>query len=140
MSDEAEVQRVITTYSQFASKGQWDRVLPLFLEEAVWEIPHLGMKLDGRAAIEATLHAFKGTMDYVLQINGPALIEVSGDSATASSAIRECGKSAGKDEGFEYLGLYHDTFARTSDGWKFRTRVFEGLGSALFALTSGVAH
>ena len=70
-------------------------------------------------------------MEYVLQINTPALIDIDGDSARATSGIRECGKSAGKDEGFEYLGIYNDTFARTADGWKFRTRVFEGIGSQL---------
>lgn len=140
MSDEADIQRVISTYSQYASKGDWDRVLPLFLPEAVWEIPHLGMKLEGRDAIAATLLGFKDLMEYVLQINTPALIEIDGDSAQATSGIRECGKTAGKDEGFEYLGIYSDTFARTPDGWKFRTRVFEGIGSQLFALTSGIAH
>lgn len=140
MSDEAEIQRVISTYSQYASKGDWGRVLPLFLPDAVWEIPHLGMKLDGRDAIAATLVSFKGLMEYVLQINTPALIEIDGDSARASSGIRECGKSAGKDEGFEYLGIYNDTLVRTPDGWKFRTRVFEGIGSQLFTLTSGIAH
>ncbi len=140
MSDEGDIQRVINTYSQYASKGDWGMVLPLFLPEAVWEIPHLGMKLDGRDAIAATLTAFKDTMEYVLQINTPALIEVNGDSARATSGIRECGKSAGKDEGFEYLGIYADTLARTADGWKFRYRIFEGIGSHFFALTSGVAH
>jgi len=138
--DHAEIQRVINAYSQYASKGLWDRVLPLFLDEAVWEIPHLGMKLDGIEAIEDTLNLFKGTMDYVLQLNSPALIEVDGDSASATSSIRESGKTAGKDEAFDYFGFYADTFARTAEGWKFRTRVFEGLGSQTYALTSGVAH
>jgi len=138
--DHAAIQRVINTYSQYASKGDWDRVLPLFLPEAVWEIPHLGMKLEGLDAIAATLTMFKGTMDYVLQLNSPALIEVEGDSASATSGIRESGKSAGKDEAFDYFGIYADTFTRTAQGWKFRTRVFEGIGSQTYALTSGVAH
>ena len=138
--DQAAIQRVINTYSQYASKGDWDRVLPMFLTEAVWEIPHLGMKLEGRDTIAATLTMFKGTMDYVLQLNSPALIEVDGDSARATSGIRESGKSAGKDEAFDYFGIYADTFTRTADGWKFRTRVFEGIGSQTYALLTGAAH
>ena len=138
--DEAAIQRVINTYSQYASKGDWDRVLPLFLEEAVWEIPHLGMKLEGRDAIAATLNMFKGTMDYVLQLNSPALIDVKGDSASATSGIRESGKTAGKDESFDYFGLYADTLTRTAEGWKFRTRTFEGIGSQTYALLTGAAH
>ena len=138
--DQAAIQRVINTYSQYASKGDWDRVLPLFLPEAVWEIPHLGMKLEGIGAIADTLVMFKGMMDYVLQLNSPALIEVEDDSARATSGIRESGKSAGKDEGFDYFGIYADELVRTAEGWKFRTRVFEGFGSQTYALTSGTAH
>lgn len=138
--DEAAIQRIINTYSQYASKGDWDRVLPLFLPEAVWEIPHLGMKLEGIQAIADTLNLFKGTMDYVLQLNSPALIEVDGDNASATSSIRESGKTAGKDEAFDYFGFYADTFTRTADGWKFSTRLFEGLGSQTYALLTGVAH
>lgn len=140
LHDEAAIQRVINIYSQFASKGDWDRVLPLFLDEAVWEIPHLGMKLDGKQAIADTLNLFKGTMDYVLQLNSPALIDVEGDHARATSGIRESGKSAGKDESFDYFGIYADTFTRTADGWKFRTRTFEGIGSQTYALLTGAAH
>ncbi|MEO6715791.1 MAG: nuclear transport factor 2 family protein [Novosphingobium sp.] len=138
--DETAIQRVINTYSQYASKGDWDRVLPLFLPEAVWQIPHLGMKLEGKDAIAATLAMFKGTMDYVLQLNSPALIEIDGDSARATSGIRESGKSAGKDEALNYFGIYADEFTRTADGWKFRTRVFEGIGSQTYALLTGTAH
>jgi ketosteroid isomerase-like protein len=140
LQDEAAIQRVINSYSQYASKGDWDRVLPLFLPEAVWEIPHLGMKLEGLEAIAATLTMFKGTMDYVLQLNSPALIEVDGDAARATSGIRESGKSAGKDESFDYFGIYADTFTRTAEGWQFRTRVFEGIGSQTSALLTGAAH
>ena len=138
--DEAAIQRVINTYSQYASKGDWGRVLPLFLPEAIWEIPHLGMKLEGKDAIAATLAMFKGTMDYVLQLNSPALIDVDGDSARATSGIRESGKTAGKAESFDYFGIYADTFTRTGEGWKFRTRVFEGIGSQTYALLTGTAH
>ncbi len=140
MSDESDIQRVITTYSQYASRGDWDTVMTLYLPEAVWEIPHLGLKFDGKEQVAAALRGFKDAMAYVVQINGPALIEVTGDSAIASSAIRECGISADSNEGFEYLGLYVDTLARTPDGWKFRLRRFEGIGSHVFALTSGVVH
>ena len=140
MSDEADIQAVISTYSQFASKGDWDVVLRLFLPEAVWEIPHLGLKLEGKAAIAATMASLKGLMEYVLQLNCPALIAVDGDTARATSAIRECGKTAGKNEAFEYLGIYVDELVRTTEGWKFRYRLFEGIGTQHFVLTSGVAH
>ena len=44
------------------------------------------------------------------------------------------------DEAFDYFGIYADTFTRTAQGWKFRTRVFEGIGSQTYALLTGAAH
>jgi len=137
MADRAAIQDVITTYSQHASRGDWDTVLSLFLPEAVWDIPHLGMHLDGREAIAAALSGFMAHMDYVLQLNAPALVRVTGDSAVATSGIREHGKSKGVDEGFEYLGLYEDALERTAQGWKFRTRVFRQIGTHFTPLRPG---
>jgi ketosteroid isomerase-like protein len=134
VQDEAAIQRTITRYSQAASLGEWDEVLTTYLPDGVWEIPHLGMRFDGHAAIRGALSAFFETMEYVLQMNAPALIAIEGDTATARSAIRECGKSAGRDEGFEYLGLYVDRLVRTADGWKFAQRIFQGVGTHHFPL------
>jgi ketosteroid isomerase-like protein len=132
--DEAAIQRVISTYSQHASLAEWDAVLALFLPDAVWEIPHLGMTLDGAAAIRGALTGFFAEMDYVLQLNAPAVIDVDGDRAAARSGIREAGKSRGKDEGFEFFGLYDDRLVRTADGWKFAHRTFRGVGTHYFPL------
>lgn len=140
MSDEAEIQRLLNTYSQFASKGDLETASETWVPEGVWAIPHLGMRLEGRAAIRGALQAFMDTMEYVLQLNSPALIAVTGDTATASSSIRESGKTRGKLEGFDYYGLYEDELVRTPDGWRFTVRTFRGLGSHFFPLTSGEKH
>ena len=132
--DEAAIQRVISAYTHHASTADWDAVTALYRPDGVWEIPHLGMKLEGREAIGATLAGFFEVMDYVLQMNAPAVIDVAGDRATARSAIREAGKSKGKDEGFEFFGLYVDTLVRTGDSWQFESRVFQGIGTHYFPL------
>jgi len=134
MHDEYAIQRTISLYSQNASARKWDKVVPLFQPDAVWEVPHLGMKFEGQAAIRDALTMFSGTMEFVLQLNSPALIEVTGATATAQSGIRECGKSAGRDEGFEFFGFYFDNLVRTQDGWKFARRIFEGIGTNYFPL------
>ena len=128
LAEKAAIQDVISTYSQNASLGNWAAVLALFEPDAVWEIPHLAMRLDGRDAIAAALTGFMAHMDYVLQLNAPALVALDGDRATATSGIREHGKSKGANEGFEYLGIYEDTLVRRADGWKFTARVFRGIG------------
>jgi hypothetical protein len=63
------------------------------------------------------------------------LTQIKGDTATARSVIRECGKYAGRNEGLEVLGFYADKLLRTPDGWKFIHRVFELRGMHNFPLS-----
>lgn len=140
MQDEYAIQRLINTYSQNGSLGDWDRTIDTYLPEGVWEIPHFAMRFEGHAAIRQALSDFFASMDYVVQMNGPALIDVDGDHATARSPVHEGGKVAGKDEGFAYFGFYEDEIVRTPQGWKFARRVFRGTGSSLYPLTSGLKH
>ncbi|MCW1430023.1 nuclear transport factor 2 family protein [Novosphingobium sp. JCM 18896] len=135
--DDYQVQRVITAYSLLTGRGDWDPVLALFTEDGVWEIPHLGLRFAGHDAIRAALAQLSADLEWVLQHNAPALIEVNGDTATARSGIREVGKLKGRDESVEYCGIYADTLVRTSDGWKFARRVFEAVGTIKAALVPG---
>ena len=127
--DDYAVQQVITAYSLLTGRGDWDPVLALFTEDGVWEIPHLGLRFAGQAAIRVALDQLSADLEWVFQHNAPALIAIDGDSATARSGIREVGKVKGRDESVEYCGIYADTLVRTPAGWKFAQRVFEGVGS-----------
>ena len=140
MQDEMAIQQLINTYSQYGSIGDWDKAVGTYAPDGVWAIPHLGMRFEGHAAIRQALTDFLATMDYVVQLNSPALIDTAGDKATARSGISENGKVAGKDEGFLFLGFYVDELVRTKEGWKFASRVFEGTGTSLYPLNSGTKH
>jgi hypothetical protein len=132
--DELAVQKVINTYAQNTGRGDWAPVVACFVPEASWEIPHLDLKFEGIEAIRGALAMLSGDLEYVLQLNSPALIEIDGDVAQARSGIREAGKRKGHDEGFEFLGIYADTLVRTAQGWKFKRRAFEGIGTQYWPL------
>jgi hypothetical protein len=134
--DEMAVQRVINTYAQMTGRGDWNPVVELFVPEASWEIPHLQLRFEGIEAIRGALTALADDLEYVLQLNSPALITLDGNSAQARSGIREAGKRKGRDEGFEFLGIYADWLVRTAAGWKFRRRVFEGIGTQYWPLVA----
>jgi hypothetical protein len=86
------------------------------------------------------MSGFVAMMDYFVQMNTPATIEVTGDKAAAHSVIRECGKFAGRDEALEVLGFYADELVRTAEGsWKFARRTFTSAGLHRFTLMSGPA-
>ncbi len=134
MTDEYAIQQVINHYSQVASLLEWDAVLELFQPDAVWEIPFLGARHEGHDQLRKALTDFASWMEYVLQANSPAVIKVDGDSATARSGIREVGKFKGRDEGFEFIGMYVDRLVRTTGGWKFAHRSFEHMGTNCYKL------
>ena len=77
---------------------------------------------------------YASAMEFVLQGNSPAVVDVDGDTATARTSIRETGKVAGQDQGFEYIGIYVDKLVRTPDGWKFAERVCEVIGGFTYPI------
>lgn len=134
MTDEFLVQRTINRYSEAASRADWDEVLSTYVSNGVWEIPAFSLRFEGHDAVRDGLLKFADPMDYIVQLNAPALINLDGSGAIARSVIRECGKYAGRDEGLEVLGIYADRLVRSSDGWKFTHRIFELRGMHSFPL------
>jgi ketosteroid isomerase-like protein len=123
--DQFEIQQTISRYHQSASLADWDTMVATFAPDGVWELLRFGRKFVGRQEIREAIGSLTGALDYVVQVNAPALIQLDGDTATATSAIRESGKYAGKDEGLEAFGIYHDRLIRTGEGWRFAVRAFE---------------
>jgi ketosteroid isomerase-like protein len=134
MSDESDIQRTINTYSQVASLVQVDKVLELYQPDGVWAVPSQGMRCEGHAEIAAQMKLYASAMEFVLQGNSPSVIDIDGDTATARTSIRETGKVAGQDMGFEYIGIYVDKLVRTPGGWKFAERVCEVIGGMTYPI------
>ena len=125
MIDEVAIQQTINRYSEAASRADWSAVVATYAPDGVWVIASSGTTFEGRDAIREGLGKMSGAMEFVVQINAPAVIDVSGDTATARSVIREAGRVKGSDETFEALGFYADSLVRTSEGWRFSRRTFE---------------
>jgi ketosteroid isomerase-like protein len=134
MVDEIAIQQTLNRYSEGASRRDWDQVVATFLPDGVWAVPGLGLRFEGRAALQQAMSGLVAPFDYLVQLNAPAVIELDGDRASARSVIRECAKFAGRDQAFEALAVYNDKLVRTPDGWKFVERVFQVLGKHDFPL------
>jgi len=139
MNDEDAIARTLNRYSTAASRADWETVLSTYMPDAVWDVPGLPARFEGLEEIRKGLRLFSDPMDYMVQSNSPAIIDVDGDTATAECVIRECGKWSGRDEALEVLGLYVDKLVRTADGWKFTERVFEIRGMHGFPLSPAPA-
>ena len=125
MDDAVAIQHLINTYHEAGSMGDYERMIATYAPDAVWEFTQSGNRFVGHAAIREAVLAFTGPLEYVAQINAPAVIMLNGDTASARSSIRESGKFAGRAEGVEVFGVYHDDLVRTADGWRFARRAFD---------------
>lgn len=125
MSAWIEIQQTINLYHQAGSLGDLERMVATFTPDGVWEFTQSGRRFEGRAAILEAAVGFTAPLEYVAQINAPALIALDGDAASARSSIRETAKVAGRAEGIEAFGVYVDRLARTAEGWRFTHRVFD---------------
>lgn len=124
MIDEIAIQQLINKYTEGASRADYDQVASVYAPDGVWNLPVYNLSFKGRDAITKGMSDFLVAMDYLIQINSPAWIQIDGDTATARSTIREGAKFKGKDESVEILGFYNDELVRTPEGWLFASRTF----------------
>ena len=122
--DQVAIQQLIARYIEGASRGDLEVVGSTYAEDGVWAVPAFPMSVQGREAIKAKITELLQPMEYLVQIGSPAAIEVNGDTATASSSMREGCKFKGQNVAAEILGIYADELVRTGDGWKFKSRTF----------------
>lgn len=128
MSDEFAIQQVLNTYTYNATIGDLPAMVATFAPDGVWEVPGAGIAMTGHEAILAAAKGITGVLEYMTQMNSPAIIKVDGDRATAKSVIRECGKYAGRELHLEVLGAYEDELVRLPEGWRFARRRFTTVG------------
>jgi SnoaL-like domain len=136
MIDEIEIQRTISVYHEGASTADYDQLISTFLPDGIWEVPGMEISIRGRDDILSAMTALMASIEYLVQINAPAVIVVDGDSASARTLIREAAKFRGRPGLMDVVGRYHDDLERTSDGWRFARRTFTILGTHMSAESS----
>ena len=129
MLDKVEIQETISRYHEAASLRDWDQLLATFHPDAVWEVPALGVRCAGLDEMRATMPALVESIEYLVQINAPAIIDVEGDTASARSLIRECAQLRDGGVLMDVVGQFVDELVRTSDGWRFTHRTFTIIGT-----------
>ena len=135
MIDKLEIQETISLYHEGGSTTDWDQLMATFLPDGIWEVPSLGILSQGHAAIRERMSALMEPIEYLVQINAPAIIAVDGDSASARSLIRECAKFRGQSGAIDVVGQFNDELRRTPTGWRFSHRTFTIFGTHLSAET-----
>ena len=101
-----------------------DRLASLFLADGAIRIPYAELEVVGHDQLRALAERREATMEIFVQTTHPGVIQVDGDTASGRAYMSELIRLR---DGRSHLNhaIYHDTYARTPDGWKFRERVFE---------------
>jgi ketosteroid isomerase-like protein len=133
MPDKVEIQETISIYHEGASTADYDQLMATFLPDGIWEVPGLEILGQGREDIRSKMTALMAPIEYLVQINAPAIIVVDGDSASARSLIRESAKFRARPSLMDVVGRYDDQLRRTADGWRFAHRTFTILGTHVSA-------
>lgn len=134
--DELAVQQTISRYHEGASTADLDQLIATFLPDGVWEVPALRFRCQGHAEMLETMSAVMAPIEYLVQINAPAIITIDGDSASARTLVRECAKYRDQEGIIDVVGQFIDELHRTADGWRFARRTFTILGTHVSAAVS----
>ncbi|KAK1184992.1 nuclear transport factor 2 family protein [Streptomyces sp. NBS 14/10] len=109
--DLVAIEQLLARYAVAMTRGDVDRVLAVFTPDGTYSAFGDSYPLDELPALIAA--APKG-----LFLVGTPVIELDGDSATGTQPL--CFVEHSEHE--MRIGYYHDTYARTQDGWRLRTR------------------
>ncbi|MEU1511475.1 nuclear transport factor 2 family protein [Streptomyces sp. NPDC005811] len=109
--DLVEIEQLLGRYAVAMTRGDVDRVLTVFTPDGTYSAFGDTCPLDAFPALVAA--APKG-----LFLVGTPVIELDGDTATGTQPL--CFVEHARHE--MRIGYYTDTYARTADGWRLRTR------------------
>ena len=130
---ERECERLIYRYCHLIDHGEAAKVSDLFTDDGVWASPEVTR--DGKDKIAK---AFQARQDNTARMSrhvcSTPMIDIEdADTATGVTYLQlyrhdgEPGRRfAPLDNLPEFVAEYHDVFARTPDGWRFKSRTFVG--------------
>ncbi|WP_084550095.1 nuclear transport factor 2 family protein [Actinomadura rifamycini] len=111
VEDHVEIQQLLARYAVTITRGDIDGLLGVFTPDGTYSAFGDTYRLDEfPELVEA---APKG-----LFLTGTAAVEIDGDTATGTQPLCFVDHSTHEMR----IGYYNDTYARTGDGWRLRTR------------------
>ncbi|GIF75433.1 nuclear transport factor 2 family protein [Asanoa siamensis] len=124
IADRVEIDALRAEYTDAGLMRDYDRFAGLFTPDAVLRIPDADVTLTGRDEIRAGIERLQGFWEFFLQHTHAGALTVSGDSAAGRAHMHELGRLRDGTSHVNYA-IYHDTYRRTGDGWRFASRTYE---------------
>ena len=124
IADRFEIEALRGEFTDAGMMRDYDRFASLFTQDGAWRIPHADVEFVSREQIRAGIERLRGLWDYAVQNVHSGTIQLDGDTAVGRAYIAEFGRFRDGRSHLNYA-IYHDSYRRTPDGWKFSERVYE---------------
>ena len=132
--DRLAIQDLIYRYSDAVTRADWQQCEAVFVPDALWESPPLGLRYDSRESFLNTLRATT-TYDLLIQTpHSPVITFTGADQAQATTTIHEMNRGvtqtkselgdSGTEINVDTYGIHYDDVARIDGQWKFTHRLF----------------
>jgi ketosteroid isomerase-like protein len=124
LADRVEIDALRGEFTDAAMMNDHERFVSLFEPDGAVRIPAGNIEAIGHDGIRALAEQREVIMDVFVQTTHPGVIQLDGDTASGRAYMSELIRLRDGGSHLNYA-IYHDTYARTPDGWKFSERVFE---------------
>jgi ketosteroid isomerase-like protein len=124
IADRVEIEALRGEFTDAAMMRDRPRLASLFTPDGALRMPNIPVELLGREEIRAGGERLQAQWDIFVQNTHAGTIQLDGDTATGRAYVQELVRTRDGIEGLNYA-IYHDSYRRTPDGWKFTERVYE---------------
>ena len=124
------IDELLATYADAVTRRDPEELRWLFTEEGIWDLGPIGIHT-GSAAIVNALTDLLRSWQVLVHVPHTRLLRFDPDDETtvfgrsyfSEFGLLESGESA------HFAGVYHDTYSRDGDRWRFAERRYSGLYS-----------
>jgi ketosteroid isomerase-like protein len=122
-SDVAVIEQLTYRYALYNDTFRIDELVDLFTPDGVIDFTQVGMRRhEGRDSVRGYFEHERRVVSHLMHITTNHLIEIHGDTATGTVYFLALAVLIDGQEN-PARGYYEDVYARTPDGWRFRSRV-----------------
>ncbi len=125
VKDEMDIRALADKFSDAANRIDSTAFQALWAKDGIWKIgPPINMEFKGKENMGASVSHMLGLWDFFVQMNGPGVITINGDKATARFYVNEIARKADDKSGNYNLSMYEDELVKENGKWLFVKRSY----------------
>ncbi|GHF65750.1 hypothetical protein GCM10010218_54130 [Streptomyces mashuensis] len=123
-ADRVAIEALRSEFTDAVMMRDRARLAALFTPDGVLRMPDVPAEFVGREEIRTGGERLQRQWDFFVQNSHPGTIRIDGDTATGRTYVQEIARLLDGRSG-QNFAIYHDTYRRTTEGWRFAERVYE---------------